>query len=191
MSLHGATVYFGYGSNLWQEQMHNRCPTSRYLGIARLKNYKWIIYDRGYANIVEIVEDEAKAKHDHSHEVWGLVYSLEPGDERRLDVNEGVPFAYTKEYLECDFWAAENGHRPDRSERPEKIDMLVYINRKLTTPSESKEEYVYRMNKGIKDAVKEGVPKDYIKQVLRKFIPDVEDPSVAEVAGKQALQFQE
>jgi hypothetical protein len=191
MSPQAATVYFGYGSNLWQEQMRQRCPTSKYLGIARLNGYKWIIYDRGYANIVQITEEKVETKHDYTHEVWGLVYSLEKEDERRLDRNEGVPVAYTKELLECDFWETKDGHKPDTSREPENIDMLVYINRKLTTPSKSKEEYVYRMNKGINDALEEGVPKQYVEQVMRKFIPDIEDQSVADVARNQALEFED
>jgi hypothetical protein len=36
------TLYFGYGSNLWLHQMQLRCPTSQYLGVARLPNYRLI-----------------------------------------------------------------------------------------------------------------------------------------------------
>lgn len=170
--------------------MKQRCPTSKYLGIARLKGYRWIIYDRGYANIVEISKEESKQKHDYSHEVWGLVYSLEPEDEDALDGNEGVPVAYRKEHLECDFFE-NHGDKQDITVDPKEIDMLVYINRKLTTPSDPKEEYIYRMNMGIKDALQEGVPSKYVDQVMRKFIPDVEDKMVAEVARKQALEFED
>ncbi|KAK4499519.1 hypothetical protein PRZ48_010034 [Zasmidium cellare] len=205
------TVYFGYGSNLWRHQMRTRCPTSKYLGIARLKNYKWIIYDRGYANIVEIKdEDKTSSKYDYRKEVWGLVYSLEQSDEDRLDGNEGVPIAYTKEWIECEFWptseseedalASEqfpNDHesskgKPDISKQPKKVDMLVYINRKGTDGDyDPKKEYIYRMNMGIKDALKEGMPKGYVKQVLRDYIPEREDGDVVEIAKRQALDFQD
>jgi gamma-glutamylcyclotransferase len=194
------TLYFGYGSNLWRHQMHNRCPNSTYLGIARLNDFKWIINERGYANVVEIDEptrqrqrqnavdlsyaafdQEAamKWKGDYENQVWGLVYSLQSSDEARLDRNEGVPFAYTKEMLECDFWPAGDDRNGSSKledvtgEKPEKRDMLVYINRDAVTPSEPKEEYVYRMNMGIRDAVKEGVPEGYVREVMRKFIPEV------------------
>ncbi|PPJ58517.1 hypothetical protein CBER1_07161 [Cercospora berteroae] len=208
---HQRTIYFGYGSNLWLHQMRQRCPTSKYLGIARLKGYKWIIYDRGYVNIVELSEEEkmvANDKHDYSKEVWGLVYRLEPKDERRLDVNEGVAHgAYSKEWIECEFWTTsseravreDTAHslsyvdegRPDTSKKPGKADMLVYINRENVREGKIKEEYVYRMNKGIGDAVKEGVPKEYVEQVLREWIPDVEDERVREVARRQALEFED
>ena len=58
---------------------------------------------------------------------------------------------------------------------PEKSDMMVYINRNAVTPSKPKVEYVRRMNMGIRDAVKAGVPEEYVKEVMRKFIPESKD----------------
>ncbi|CAK4031869.1 Hypothetical predicted protein [Lecanosticta acicola] len=205
-----ATIYFGYGSNLWRHQMRQRCPTSKYLGIARLKGYRWIIYDRGYANIVEEAEQADHKEYDYTHECWGLVYTLQRKDEERLDVNEGVPVAYKKEWIECEFWpssenaadaaAAENEEnttfrwsngKPDTSKDPKRVDMLVYINRDMTKETPPKEEYIYRMNMGIRDAVKEGMPEAYVEQVIRQFIPDKEDEEVREVARRQALEFED
>lgn len=91
------TIYFGFGSNLWLDQMRTRCPTSTYLGVARLNDYKWIINDRGYANVVSSPSANSSEK-KYAHTVFGLVYALLPTDESRLDRNEGVPHAYTKEY---------------------------------------------------------------------------------------------
>ena len=197
-----STIYFGYGSNLWRQQMEQRCPHSEYKGVARLNDYKWLINERGYANVVEIprhksleAEEEpslssAKAYED---EVWGLVYTLQPSDEARLDRNEGVPIAYTKEWLVCDFWSVEDGAGPaNLTAKPEQVDMLVYINREQVTPSAPKKEYIYRMNKGIDDAVDEGVPEKYVEKVVRKFIPESgvgED--VEGLARKQAAKFEE
>jgi len=56
MLLNNATVYLGYGSNLWQAQMNRRCPTSEYLGVGRLNGYRWMINERGYANVVNTSE---------------------------------------------------------------------------------------------------------------------------------------
>ncbi|KAL1648495.1 hypothetical protein SLS58_002250 [Diplodia intermedia] len=56
-----STLYFAYGSNLWLDQMHRRCPSSVYLGVGRLHGsnssntgWRWIINERGYANVVEV-----------------------------------------------------------------------------------------------------------------------------------------
>ncbi|TKA81809.1 hypothetical protein B0A55_02163 [Friedmanniomyces simplex] len=148
------------------------------------------INGRGYANIVKVEDQESEAN-AYVDEVWGLVYSLQQTDEDRLDVNEGVPFAYTKEDLKVDFWQAHHGSPPDTKEEPKQVEMLVYINRRMTTMSQPKKEYIYRMNQGIKDAVNQGMPKAYVETVMRRFIPDVEDEKVAEMAKKQALVFED
>lgn len=210
------TIYFGYGSNLWLHQMRQRCPTSKYIGIARLTGYQWIIYKRGYANIVKIDDgydeenvEEKEEKHEWEHEVWGLVYELEQEDERRLDRNEGVPVAYQKRDIECELWRSkdtssrqrtvdtnqelrytEHG-KPDTTTKPEKIDMLVYINETMTEEGEIKEEYIYRMNMGIRDAVREGVPREYVRKVLRRWIPEKDSEHIEKVARRQALEFED
>jgi gamma-glutamylcyclotransferase len=192
------TVYFGYGSNLWLHQMHIRCPTSQYLGVARLNGFKWIINDRGYANVVETTDNTKPKKSDFDDVVFGLVYTLEPDDEARLDKNEGVPVAYTKENLPCDFWSAgppsspESKHQKvDTSDAPTYTrDMLVYIDRKRVAADEPRKEYVYRMNQGINDALEMGVPQEYIDAIMRPYIPaekggrnDVEEFAKGQAAG--------
>lgn len=188
------TIYFGYGSNLWLDQMSRRCPHSTYLGLGRLHNYRWQINERGYANVVEI--EDSEASEDYLHEVYGMIYSLSATDESKLDVNEGVPIAYTKEILSIDFWATESSDKPvDLKEKPEKKSMLVYINRKQTKDSDPKDEYIIRMNHGIDDALACGVPKQYVEKVMRKSIPELDEvevpQSVKDKATKQAVNFVE
>lgn len=175
----------------------------------RLKGFQWIIYQRGFANIVEVdsheeVDDEKEEKGkegDYRNEVWGMMYSLEENDEKLLDEREGVPVAYRKEWIECEFWtvpeaaaASASSSREEEEEeeedvkkvvyeekkkrkpaditkRPGKEKMLVYINREMTDEGEIRKEYISRMNCGIKDAVKEGLPRKYVEQVLRRWIP--------------------
>ena len=187
-------LYFGYGSNLRIQQMHERCPNSIYLGIARLKGYKWLINSRGYANVVEVPtgsNERAKAK------VWGVVFWLNAADEVRLDVNEGVPRAYTKEMLRVDFWK----HRIEEGkmrinvedEKPVRKEMLVYIDRKRITDAKPKDEYVVRMNLGIEDALGLGVPAKYVGEVMRRYIPagGTVDEATLSKARKQALDFRD
>jgi gamma-glutamylcyclotransferase len=201
-----STVYFGYGSNLWRHQMEKRCPHSAFQGVARLNDYRWLINERGYANVVQLPRhkgDSSLSLHKQSDldpksyedEVWGLVYTLQPTDEERLDINEGVPFAYTKETLGCDFWPVDDDDDSGPANvtaRPRKVDMLVYINRLQVEPSDPKEEYVYRMNMGIKDAIEEGIPKKYVEKVMRKFIPESTGAGDVEgLAWKQAVEFED
>jgi gamma-glutamylcyclotransferase len=95
MSVRTQTVYFAYGSNLNLKQMIHRCPESRYLGLGKLQNYKFIINERGYANVVPT----------QGHSVEGLCYLLSQQDERRLDASEGVPTSYEKHYLRVETFA--------------------------------------------------------------------------------------
>jgi gamma-glutamylcyclotransferase len=185
------TIYFGYGSNLWQDQMKMRCPDSKYLGVARLDDYRWMINNRGYANVVQ-VNTSSSTEPNYANVVYGLVYSLLPSDEERLDVNEGVPFAYTKENLPVSFWAKERAHEPVDLHKPaKKQDMLVYISRNHITDSTPKHEYIYRMNQGINDALREGVPQQYVEEVMRKFIPPEHDDALQNQAMQQALSFED
>lgn len=175
----------------------------------RLKGFRWIIYQRGFANIVEVdsykeegdEKEEEKEEGDYRNEVWGMMYSLEEEDEKLLDEREGVPVAYRKEWIECEFWTVPEAaaasasssreeeevgkneedtttaekkkkRKPaDITKRPGKEKMLVYINREMTDEGEIRKEYISRMNCGIKDAVKEGLPREYVEQVLRRWIP--------------------
>jgi hypothetical protein len=45
-------LYFGYRSNTCLEQTAERCPDSTFVGIAPLRNYRWMINDRGSAKPV-------------------------------------------------------------------------------------------------------------------------------------------
>ena len=182
MTLAHKTSYFGYGSNLWLHQMSLRCPSSTYIGVARLQNYRWIINSRGYANII--------ASSTPTDEVYGFVYTLTSTDEDRLDINEGVPYAYTKEILKAEFWSLDS-LLSDLPQGGNEVDLLVYIDRNRTEADKPKQEYIYRMNMGIADALSKGVPKDYIDQVLRKFIPEEAASGTQELAHKQALQFED
>jgi len=122
-------------------------------------------------------------------------------DEARLDINEGVPYAYEKRLIEIDFWekgslpAAEIGGNEEVKVPPPKraVEMLVYIDfqRKSGDGNKPKEEYVHRMNEGIRDALREGVPARYIDSVLRAYIPVEKDADegAKELALKQAVAF--
>ena len=122
-----------------------------------------------------------------------MVYTLEKEDEERLDKNEGVPVAYTKEYLACEFWSAGAGRGKIDTSLPytSTRDMLVYIDRMRTAAGEPHAEYVYRMNRGIEDALGCGVPEEYVEGVVRGYIPEDEVEGVEEFARGQARGFRD
>ena len=125
-------------------------------------------------------------------EVYGLVYSITSSDEDRLDRNEGVPASYTKEVVEIDFWESKDGRAVDVRTQGMKEDVLVYIDRKRVTDDKPQEEYVHRMNMGIRDAVDgAGVPSAYVKKVMRPFISEQGKNGFENLAKQQASNFED
>lgn len=183
-------LYFAYGSNLHIKQMNRRCPNSKFIGKARLSNYRWQINERGYANVTQA----------EGHWVDGLVYEIDDADEAKLDINEGVAKnAYSKRYMtvllhraQSTFyrrpiaWIVEKGGpvvvgrqaklvAQGRRENPLlhwQDDVLIYVNQNCTIDSNPKEEYINRINLGIADARALGVDEDYIRNCIRPFIPE-------------------
>jgi hypothetical protein len=157
-------LYFAYGSNLSLSQMASRCPTSTYHALGILHNYKWIIGPRGYANVLSSRPTPHSQQEDL---VYGLLYTLQPPDEALLDRAEGVPLSYTKHVLDVELVV------PGK-EAKERVKALVYVDEVRIGTGVCKEEYVARMNRGIRDAVEKGMPGSYVEGVLRKWVRDVE-----------------
>ncbi|KAK0210972.1 Butirosin biosynthesis, BtrG-like protein [Desarmillaria ectypa] len=150
-------VYFAYGSNLWREQMNLRCPENNFLSVGLLKEWRWIINGRGYANVVPSKEA--------GDGVYGFLYKINAKDEKVLDQYEGVSTSYQKKILPVMLLGTDG--KDDTI-----IHCLVYVDTGRVLDSIPKDEYIERMNKGIADAVKEGVPEDYIEKYLRRYILD-------------------
>jgi len=139
---------FAYGSNLWRDQMKNRCPGHRVVGQGVLKGYRWYITERGYANLIPSENDE----------VYGIVYALTPEDEAVMDKYEGVDVGhFIKRYVNV----LVNG---------EDCRALVYLDSNPDIQEGSpKPEYIERMNKGLQDAQ---LPEDYVNRYIRPVIPE-------------------
>jgi gamma-glutamylcyclotransferase (GGCT)/AIG2-like uncharacterized protein YtfP len=138
--------YFGYGSNLSKEQMAIRCPESKYYASGTLSGYSWLINARGYASITP----------SESEFVLGEVFTLSQQDIDYLDIYESVEEGM---YLKSNL-------RIETSKGT--IDCLVYI-ASDSTPGIPKEEYIERINLGIKSA---NLPDDYVQKTIRSFIPE-------------------
>ena len=138
--------YFGYGSNLSKEQMAIRCPESKFYASGTLSGYSWLINARGYASITP----------SESEFVLGEVFTLSQQDIDYLDIYESVEEGmYLKSNLSIE---TSKGT----------IDCLVYI-ASDSTPGIPKEEYIERINLGIKSA---NLPDDYVQIAIRPFIPE-------------------
>ena len=91
------------------------------------------------------------------------MYELTEQDVHNLNRYEGDQ--YQRETIPVDLINKE-GLQPKNA-----VDSLVYVDVERKSESLPKKEYIYRMNMGIADALKEGVPRDYIDKYLRPIIP--------------------
>ena len=81
-------LYFAYGSNLYVEQMKNRCPECEEISSATLLG--WKLEEVLYANIT-------KSK---NHTVYGALYSISENDLNALDDYEGYPDFYNRRIVD-------------------------------------------------------------------------------------------
>ena len=88
--------YFAYGSNLNHHQMKNiRCLGSKYLKTIFLKDYQLLfchpnkLNKFGYANVIK----------QKGSNVTGAIWEITKEHEEILDVYEGFPNTYQKEYF--------------------------------------------------------------------------------------------
>ncbi len=122
-----------------------RCPDYCHVSAGRLHGWRWIITTRGYASIVASERDY----------VLGTVYELSEDDVLSLDRFEGVE---NGSYLKEELGVEVNGRE---------VDCLVYID-PVVEEGEPKEEYIARINHGIKAA---GLSEEYVTRYLRPFVP--------------------
>ena len=112
-------LYFAYGMNTNQESMAMRCPKAKYLGNYTI--YKFLLQFRRVADI-----DFTGNKKD---KVIGTIWDISKDCEKSLDILEGFPTFYEKQYI-----------------KTKKGKMMFYImtprnKTRLETPS----QYYYKM----------------------------------------------
>ncbi len=79
--------YFAYGANLNIDNMKYRCPNAKPVVKFSMPNYKLVF--KGVADIENSVNDS----------VEGVLWDITNKCEQALDVFEGFPFLYRKEYF--------------------------------------------------------------------------------------------
>ncbi|KAG5977119.1 hypothetical protein E4U55_007070 [Claviceps digitariae] len=193
-----AKYYFAYGSNLHMKQMQRRCPNSKYVGFGRLPDFRWQINERGFANVVAAeghwvdglvyeIDDRDENKLDISEGVSKGAY-----EKRHMPVL--VRLACCSLYRRPVSWLvarggpseartkAKHAHRRSRaagagvsfaSVERRTCNVLVYISLVHVTDSGPRDEYVGRINRGLRDAVSLGMEEDYIRNCIRPFVPEL------------------
>jgi gamma-glutamylcyclotransferase (GGCT)/AIG2-like uncharacterized protein YtfP len=123
-------LYFAYGMNTNHKEMKKRCPNAEFIGVGELKGYE--LKFRGVADV-----EKSKGS------VIGAIWDITPLCEMALDILEGYPNLYRKEYKSVDIM-------PDNCFVP------------IVVEKERKEVMFYKMN----DERNEGMPSEYYFNML-------------------------
>lgn len=134
--------YLAYGSNLNLEQMKFRCPNARKVGTLMLKDYE--LEFRLYLTI-----NKKKGS-----EVPIGIWEVSPSDERRLDIYEGYPTFYRKEYIPIEV----DG---------KKVEALIYIMNDVRMVEPPSKVYMKTCIQGYKDF---SFDLKYLKEALERSI---------------------
>jgi gamma-glutamylcyclotransferase (GGCT)/AIG2-like uncharacterized protein YtfP len=116
--------YFAYGSNMDWAQMQRRCPSAKFVCVARLPNYCFAIARHsqlrkcGTANIFP----------ETGSEVWGIVYEV---SDRDLAILDGFEDGYRRELGTV--------HSSNDGDTP--FEVLTYIAPRETDPPPPNPEY--------------------------------------------------
>lgn len=119
------------------------------------------------------------------HVVYGMLYMLEPPDEENLDIAEGVPDAYIKGeldiYLESKDGEGDGKEKGSVDVKGEVVKALVYVDEKRLGEGVCVEEYVARINRGVRDAKSKGMKEWYVRKYIRPFVREEDVPEDGEV----------
>jgi hypothetical protein len=78
-------LYFAYGSNLDSRQLLQRCPSARFVAVAKLPDHRLAFTrcakDRGCGTCDGLPEP--------GQEIWGVVFELSEAEFGRMDESEG------------------------------------------------------------------------------------------------------
>ena len=133
-------LYFAYGSNLNHERMQSRCRDSKYIKNIFLEGYKLsfcaVSRSYGVANIVKKTGSK----------VPGGLWEVSESDEKELDVYEGYPTLYEKDFFKF------NGEK-----------IMFYIMKRQHSFKPPLRQYVDIINQGYKDC---NLDREYLKEKL-------------------------
>jgi gamma-glutamylcyclotransferase (GGCT)/AIG2-like uncharacterized protein YtfP len=87
--------YFAYGSNLWFEQMKQRCPESMPITVATLYGWK-LVFQECPTNKNVAANILPGSKEDR---VIGAIYSITEEDRKKLDGFEKLDLDYFHQYI--------------------------------------------------------------------------------------------
>ena len=143
-------IYFAYGSNMEEARMCKRCPSARFLFIARLDGFKLDFTHYSTTNkcgAADILPDGCGV-------VWGVIYHIKEEHRAALERAEGVPVNAYKSFT------VDVHPDGDRAQRIKAVSYVV-VNKKDPRPLPNA-EYKARIVNGAKAW---NLPENYIAEL--------------------------
>jgi len=146
-------LYFAYGSNMDRKQMVNRCPSTEFVCIAKLKDYRFgitrISHHRGcgVAGIIPAPQ----------YRVWGVVYDIEKTDLSTLD--------YWEDFVEgrtANSYSRVNCIVYDKGDASKRLNAFTYFAHPYRNPPLANAEYKALILRGAKEW---NLPMDYVLEL--------------------------
>ena len=149
-------LHFAYGSNMDWNQIRERCPSARFLGVAVLLDHR-LAFSR-YSSSSTRKCGVADAVEYEGNQVWGVVYDIDELDVGNLDKKEGFqPGRKSNSYQREQRHVFLDGHRN------EPLAVAIYF----ATP----EPGAHLPSQKYKDLILSGanywhLPENYIRDIL-------------------------
>ncbi len=150
-------LYFAYGSNMDWDQMRDRCPSARFVGVAKLPGHKLAFSRRSTKRNCGVADAVA----DQGTSVWGIVYEVDDRDVGRLDAAEGYSPGRAK-----NAYRREERHVFVDGEESKSLTAAVYFAIPEENPPRPNKAYKLQILKG---ANYWHLPQEYLRDVLERI----------------------
>jgi gamma-glutamylcyclotransferase (GGCT)/AIG2-like uncharacterized protein YtfP len=152
-----AMLYFAYGSNLDSAQMRQRCPSARFVAVAKLPDHQLAFTryakDRGCGTCDGVPEA--------GQDIWGVVFDISEADLRRLDESEGYQ---PRRPLKENAYLREQREVLRDGKKDEPVQVWLYFANREPNPPLPNAAYMKQLVEGAKFW---GLPEEYQARLKR------------------------
>lgn len=150
-------LYFAYGSNMNPEQMRERAPGHRVIGLAALRDHRlsFPLYSNTWGGGVASLQTQ------HGETVWGVLFDVSADDLASLDQYEGFRGegdqhnVYDRQHVTVELV------RPDDGSFPRRVRADLYVARP-SNPSAPSQRYLDTLVSGARH---HRLPEEYVAKL--------------------------
>lgn len=155
-------LYFAYASNMNPDQMKERCPDHRVVGLGALREHHVIfpLYSNAWGGGV------ASVQLHHGETVWGVLYEISEAEMAKLDSIEGFRGPGDQHNIYDRVHMTVELVRPDDGSFPRRVRTDVYVARP-SNPSPPSRRYLDTILEGARS---HRLPEEYIARLAAQKV---------------------